>query len=124
MVYFTQNNSRRRTPGGVFLLLVKQDDDIQQEKLNLIFTDDRRKTCMMKKSAQSQSRKAKAEELRRSLSAGMSYSSVCSCHNCNYAFCMTTESGFIAQQGQIFSSTTLHAHQHQGPPNLLSGPKG
>lgn len=63
------NNSRRRTPGGIFLLLVKQDDDIQQEKLNLIFTDDRKKTSMMRKCAVSHSRKTKAEELRRSLSA-------------------------------------------------------
>jgi hypothetical protein len=52
---------------------VKQDDDIQQEKLNLIFTDDRKKTSMMRKCAVSHSRKTKAEELRRSLSAGMFY---------------------------------------------------
>lgn len=63
------NNSRRRTPGGVFLLLVKQDDDIQQEKLNLIFTDDRKKTSMLKKRTVPHSRKARAEELRKSLSA-------------------------------------------------------
>jgi phosphorylated adapter RNA export protein len=70
-VYFMQNNSRRRTPGGVFLLLVKQDNDIQQDKLNLIFTDDRKKISMMKKRKLPHSRKARAEELRKSLSAGM-----------------------------------------------------
>jgi phosphorylated adapter RNA export protein len=69
--YFMQNNSRRRTPGGVFLMLVKQDGDIQQEKLNLIFTDERKKTSMMKKRKLPHSRKARAEELRKSLSAGM-----------------------------------------------------
>ena len=68
---FMQNNSRRRTPGGVFLLLVKQADGIQEEKLNLIFTDDRKKTSMMKKRTLPHSRKARAEELRKSLSAGM-----------------------------------------------------
>jgi hypothetical protein len=52
-------------------MLVKQDDDVQQEKLNLIFTDDRKKTSMLRRCTLSQSRKAKAEELRRSLSAGM-----------------------------------------------------
>jgi hypothetical protein len=50
---------------------VKRDDDIQQDKLNLIFTDDRKKRDAMKKRSVSQLRKAKAEELRRSLSAGV-----------------------------------------------------
>lgn len=63
------NNSRRRTPGGVFLLLVKRDDDVQQEKLNLIFSEDRRKREALKRRSLSHMRKAKAEELRRSLSA-------------------------------------------------------
>jgi len=53
------------------LLLVKQDNDIQQDKLNLIFTDDRKKISMMKKRKLPHSRKARAEELRKSLSAGM-----------------------------------------------------
>jgi phosphorylated adapter RNA export protein len=70
-VYFIQNNSRRRTPGGIFLLLVKRDEDIQQEKLNLIFEDDRKKREALKKRSLSTLRKAKAEELRRSLSAGV-----------------------------------------------------
>jgi len=52
-------------------LLVKQADGIQEEKLNLIFTDDRKKTSMMKKRTLPHSRKARAEELRKSLSAGM-----------------------------------------------------
>jgi hypothetical protein len=52
-------------------LLVKQDDEVQQEKLNLIFTDDRRKRQELKKRSLSQMKKAKAEELRRSLSAGV-----------------------------------------------------
>ena len=52
-------------------MLVKRDDDIQQEKLNLIFTDDRKKTSMLKKRTLPHSRKARAEELRKSLSAGM-----------------------------------------------------
>jgi hypothetical protein len=50
---------------------VKRDGDIQQEKLNLIFTDDRKKTSVMKKRTLPHSRKARAEELRKSLSAGM-----------------------------------------------------
>jgi hypothetical protein len=50
---------------------VKRDDDVQQEKLNLIFTDDRKKRETMKKHSLSRLRKAKAEELRRSLSAGV-----------------------------------------------------
>jgi hypothetical protein len=69
--YLIQNNSRRRTPGGIFFYLLKRDDDIQQEKLNLIFTDDRKKTSTMKRHTLQHSRKARAEELRKSLSAGI-----------------------------------------------------
>jgi hypothetical protein len=50
---------------------VKRDDDVQQDKLNLIFTDDKKKREAMKKHSLSRLRKAKAEELRRSLSAGV-----------------------------------------------------
>jgi hypothetical protein len=70
-VYFIQNNSRRRTPGGIFLLLVKRDDDVQQDKMNLIFSDDKRKTESQKRRSLSNIRKVKADELRRSLSAGV-----------------------------------------------------
>ena len=52
-------------------MLVKQDGDIQKEKLDLIFTDEKKKTSTMKKRTLQHSRKARAEELRKSLSAGM-----------------------------------------------------
>jgi hypothetical protein len=54
-------------------MLVKRDDDIQQDKLNLIFTEDRKKREAMKKHSLSHLRKAKAEELRRTLSSGVFY---------------------------------------------------
>jgi hypothetical protein len=111
-----QNNSRRRTPGGIFLLLVKRDDDVQQDKLNLIFSDDRKKGGALKRHSLSQTRKAKAEELRRSLSAGVLFVTQAYCmntayfvlsahssHNCN--LCIMEDrriGGSISGMGQIF----------------------
>jgi phosphorylated adapter RNA export protein len=80
-IYFIQNNSRRRTPGGVFLSLVKRDDDVQQDRMNLIFLDDRRKSESQKRHSLSNIRKAKADELRRSLSAGVPYVGVLHQHS-------------------------------------------
>jgi hypothetical protein len=51
-------------------LLVKRDDDVQQDKFNLIFSEDRKKKEALKRRSLSNLRKSKAEELRRSLSAG------------------------------------------------------
>ncbi|XP_063225930.1 phosphorylated adapter RNA export protein [Bacillus rossius redtenbacheri] len=63
-----KNNSRRRTPGGVYLFLVKLDTDIPPEKQKEVFLYERH-TEVAKKRESARKRRAKAEELRRTLSA-------------------------------------------------------